>query len=160
MNGDHRLHDEIFGRLDLGPIMVKLRHELGWDAARVEGAAKDYRRWLYLVGKTDQDLVPVGDIDDVWHAHILDTAKYAADCDAIFGFFFHHFPYLGLRGEEDERQLYDCVETTMALWVKTFGCAPTSQGTRRVCSKVSNARVCSSSPELARPTWVCAVQAG
>ena len=37
--------------------------------------------------------------------HILDTRKYAADCEAAFGHFVHHFPYLGLRGEEDTKAL-------------------------------------------------------
>lgn len=34
----------------------------------------------------------------MWHAHILFTQKYAADCDRIFGSFLHHFPTV----DEDE----------------------------------------------------------
>jgi hypothetical protein len=28
--------------------------------------------------------------------------KYAQDCETVFGYFLHHFPYAGLRGEDDE----------------------------------------------------------
>lgn len=31
-------------------------------------------------------------VDIVWHTHILFTEKYFEDCDAIFGFYFHHRP--------------------------------------------------------------------
>ncbi len=48
------------------------------------------------------DFVPNGMIDEAWHQHILDTAKYRKDCGMLFGKFLGHYPYFGLRGKEDE----------------------------------------------------------
>ena len=31
-----------------------------------------------------------GDMDTVWHCHILQTQKYTQDCLAIFGHYLHH----------------------------------------------------------------------
>jgi hypothetical protein len=31
--------------------------------------------------------------------------KYAEDCQNVFGYFLHHFPYFGMRGEEDAADL-------------------------------------------------------
>src|SRR5262249_39319225 len=59
--------------------------------------------------------------DRFWHMHILDTRKYAADCDAVFGHFLHHFPYLGLRGEEDAKALDAAFAQMQALLAREFG---------------------------------------
>jgi hypothetical protein len=37
--------------------------------------------------------------------HILDTAAYREDCDEIFGRFLDHFPYFGMRDEQDAQAL-------------------------------------------------------
>lgn len=60
-------------------------------------------------------------IDDFWHLHILDTQKYAEDCQVIFGYFLHHFPYFGMRGEEDAKNLSDSWEETCNLYQNRFG---------------------------------------
>ena len=63
----------------------------------------EYRRFLTLMKKYPHEQTsPLVDVDMFWHYHILDTMKYAADCEAVFGYFLHHFPYVGMRGEEDE----------------------------------------------------------
>lgn len=54
--------------------------------------------------------------------------KYAADCEAVFGYFLHHFPYVGLRGEEDLEFHHIVGERMRELYEQTYG-----QGhTRRV----------------------------
>ncbi len=64
--------------------------------------------------------------------HILDTRKYAADCETTFGYFLHHFPYLGLRGEEDAQALQAAFLEMQRLTVEEFGepapSAPTCGG--------------------------------
>ncbi|MFM6129989.1 MAG: hypothetical protein ACKPBV_14885 [Sphaerospermopsis kisseleviana] len=60
-------------------------------------------------------------LDDYWHNHILDTRKYAEDCDLIFGFFLHHYPYFGLPGEEDEGQNIPAFAVTQKIWEEAFG---------------------------------------
>ncbi len=65
--------------------------------------------------------MPDKELDSFWHAHILDTMKYADDCEQIFGHFLHHFPYFGLRGEEDAQHLQDAFAETKRLYQAEFG---------------------------------------
>jgi hypothetical protein len=60
-------------------------------------------------------------VDKFWHGHILDTLKYAEDCDVIFGRFLHHFPYFGMRGAEDAANLARAGEVTQRLYLQEFG---------------------------------------
>jgi len=149
----------VFDELDLGPVMVKLHRDLGWEPSAIEKAAMRYRKWLYLVAATGEELVPTYDIDEVWHAHILDTSKYAEDCRRIFGFFLHHFPYLGLRGDADAMVLQARFERTAELWAEEWDEPLVADDERdphtsEVCSSApevcssSAAEVCSSAPEV------------
>ena len=56
-----------------------------------------------------------------WHCHILDTKKYADDCQHALGFFLHHFPYFGMRGEEDSQNLRRAFEETLTLIEREYG---------------------------------------
>lgn len=51
----------------------------------------------------------------------MDTEKYAVDSDVVFGYFLHHFPYFGMRGAEDARNLRLAFEETLALVKQEFG---------------------------------------
>jgi hypothetical protein len=92
--------------LDLDPIKVKLMHKEsgeGWTLEYANTIEFEYRRFLYLMKKfPNEPAAPLFDVDVFWHYHILDTMKYAVDCDSVFGYFLHHFPYVGLRDEDDE----------------------------------------------------------
>src|SRR5690349_11901563 len=89
---------EAIHALDLEPIKFKtMRHDdgYGWSKEHAEHVAQNYKRYLILHAKyPEMTLSPERDTDRFWHMHILDTRKYAADCDATFGHFLHHFPYL------------------------------------------------------------------
>jgi hypothetical protein len=89
-----------FEMLDLAPIKMKLMHvESGeaWSAVRADAVEAEYRRFLYLMKKyPDAGASPSVDVDTFWHYHILDTMKYALDCEALFGYFLHHYPYVGI----------------------------------------------------------------
>src|SRR5450830_833269 len=111
--------------LDLAPIKVKLMHEEsgeGWTLERANAVEFEYRRFLYLM-KTypHEQTAPLVDIDTFWHYHILDTMKYHADCDTVFGHYLHHFPYLGLRGEDDEAAHVRVGQRMKELYEDTFG---------------------------------------
>lgn len=116
--------------LDLGPIRFKLVNcdEGGepWPAEKVRAVEPGYRQFLFLTAVEDDSIsiVPSVDIDQFWHTHILDTSKYAADCETIFGHFLHHFPYLGMRGEDDKLKLHDSFAETGDLFKKYFDTAP------------------------------------
>jgi len=110
--------------LDFEAIKHKLRdsvHGLGWSEEKTERVEKMYRRFLFLQVTSTETIVPTRDIDDFWHAHILDTRKYAADCQTAFGFYLHHYPYFGLRGEEDTKDLETAFERSRTLYENTYG---------------------------------------
>ncbi|UGQ47459.1 glycine-rich domain-containing protein [Massilia endophytica] len=110
--------------LDLEPIKVKLMHEAsgeGWTLERADAIEFEYRRFLYLMKEFPHEAAaPLQDVDTFWHYHILDTMKYAADCQAVFGYFLHHFPYIGLRGEDDEAAHQRVGERMKELYEATF----------------------------------------
>jgi len=121
---DARVMDKI-NALDLGPIKYKLIHEGvddGWTREKVDRVEDQYKKFLYMsITQRDASTVPTRDIDEFWHQHILDTHKYAEDCQKTFGFFLHHFPYLGLRGEEDAKLLQSLFQKTRARYEGLFG---------------------------------------
>jgi hypothetical protein len=119
-------HDmQAIAALDLEPIKVKLMHEEsgeGWSLERANAVEFEYRRFLILMKKfPNEHTAPLVDVDTFWHYHILDTLKYAADCDAVFGHFLHHFPYIGLRGEDDEAAHVRAGMRMKELYEETFG---------------------------------------
>ncbi|MES2104883.1 MAG: hypothetical protein V4634_12765 [Pseudomonadota bacterium] len=111
--------------LDLEPIKFKLMAPEGddkWSQQQADRNELGYRRFLILIAKyPEASFAPSKDVDKFWHGHILDTLKYAEDCQAIFGHFLHHFPYLGLRGEEDAAERLEAAEIMAQLCMKEFG---------------------------------------
>lgn len=112
--------------LDLGPIKVKLRDPddgPGWSVERIHATEQLYKEFLYLCVVCDvrQLIVPTKDIDEMWHHHILDTWKYADDCNRFLGGFVHHFPYFGMRGPDDADKLELAFAETICLFKKHFG---------------------------------------
>jgi len=116
--------------LDLGPIKFKLmdpEEGQGWSREYVERMELAYRRFLTLLAThPGETLAPSKDVDKFWHGHILDTLKYAEDCDKVFGCFLHHFPYFGMRGAEDAANLARAAEMTQRLYRQEFGGKPES----------------------------------
>ncbi len=112
-------------QLDLEPIKMKLMHVAsgeGWSLEKANAVEKEYRRFLCLMKMyPDEDTAPLVDVDTFWHYHILDTMKYAADCEQAFGYFLHHYPYVGMRGEDDEQFRLDSGDRMRELYEATFG---------------------------------------
>src|SRR5262245_22370497 len=83
-----------------------------WDEQRVERALHEYKQFLALMRwNPEVFLVPSEDIDELWHTHVLNTARYEADCETIFGYFQHHFPTFGASEELQEEQMKGLDET-------------------------------------------------
>lgn len=105
--------------LDLERITSKLSKQPGWDLTRAREAELAYRRFLQLrVLYPTTSLVPTLDIDEVWHAHILDTRAYAEDCERLFGGFMHHAPAWD---GENRVELEIAFAATQGLWMDVFG---------------------------------------
>lgn len=102
--------------LDLENIKANLyRRQKGfwnrrWWRKNLNRVEYEYKKFLYLICVyTNNKIVPWGNVkgfcplDELWHEHILDTHKYARDCQNIFGKFIHHDPNLpvGTRDHTD-----------------------------------------------------------
>jgi hypothetical protein len=122
--------------LDFTMLRRKLEEEHGWTVEHLDEVEELYRKFLALnMIYPDRKICPTGPIDDFWHAHILDTRAYAADCDKLFGRFLHHFPYFGMRGPEDRQALESAFNASRELFVVHFGVDPCSGDTQaRGCS--------------------------
>ena len=112
-------------QLDLEPIKTKLMHVEsgeGWSLDKANAVEKEYRRFLCLMKMyPEESIAPLVDVDTFWHYHILDTMKYAVDCEQAFGYFVHHYPYVGMRGGDDEQFRIDSGERMRSLYEATFG---------------------------------------
>lgn len=121
---------EAVNEIDLSPINRKLQYDdpETWTDETLAEAELNYRRFLALNMLHQSESLVVNQIlDDYWHQHILDTRKYAADCQKLFGFFLHHYPYFGMDGEEDRQRLQEGFAYTQQLWEESFGESLTGQ---------------------------------
>ncbi|HEX8786761.1 MAG TPA: hypothetical protein VF793_11310 [Telluria sp.] len=112
--------------IDLTPIKTKLMHVEsgeGWSLEKTNAVEKEYRRFLCLMKLfPEEDTAPLVDVDTFWHYHILDTMKYAVDCEQVFGYFLHHYPYVGMDGSEDDEQFrLDSGDRMRTLYESIFG---------------------------------------
>ena len=105
--------------LDLDTVRRRLVSKKGWTEAHANRVVEEYREYLALFyHHPGEELVPpTQDLDDVWHEHILDTQRYAADCDRIFGRFIHHVPGL----EHGTEQHTEGLKRTRRHWWQVFG---------------------------------------
>src|ERR1700733_1418666 len=88
---NNRLAERI-SALNLDEIASHIVKERRWKPNRLLEALNGYFQFLYLAGEYPSNtVVPWSrDIDVIWHAHILETEKYDADCKNLFGRFIHH----------------------------------------------------------------------
>ncbi|QYF94160.1 hypothetical protein KY495_02700 [Massilia sp. PAMC28688] len=111
--------------LNLEPIKTKLMHAAsgeGWSRAKADAIAIEYCRFLFLMHSYPHEQVaPTVDVDTFWHYHILDTMKYAADCEQTFGYFLHHYPYVGLDTDEQDGADARGGNRMKELYEHTFG---------------------------------------
>jgi len=128
--------------LDLESIMYKLCHPTrgsNWAVERAKKAVEFYRRWLWLSAMYPTvNLSPSHDLDIVWHTHILDTRKYADDCELMFGRFMHHNPFSGLRDEQAAGRREEAYRLTKSLFLKHFGAEEYDNETLCCCGYCDN----------------------
>jgi hypothetical protein len=129
-NSNHPTNEEIaaalkrVGEIDLSKINKKLQHDDPdyWTDGKIAEAEEAYRRYLALNLLYPEKTLAVNKVlDDYWHSHILDTRKYAEDCNHIFGKILEHYPYFGLPGEKDEGENVPAFAVTQRVWEEAFG---------------------------------------
>lgn len=122
--------------LDFTMLKTKLVTD-GWTSEYADEVEALYRKFLALNARhPGRKICPTGPIDEFWHAHILDTRAYAADCNHVFfDGYLHHFPYFGMRGSEDRADLDRTFAESVELFVSSFGIDPTGGvGAARSCA--------------------------
>ncbi|TAE73139.1 MAG: hypothetical protein EAZ85_07960 [Bacteroidetes bacterium] len=110
--------------IDLEMVKMKMRETEegeGWTAEQCESAEIEYKRYLHLCKIHGKGNVPNKIMDKMWHYHILDTRAYVQDCENIFGGYMHHYPYFGMRGEQDAQNLKNSFEKTKLRYETSFG---------------------------------------
>jgi hypothetical protein len=113
--------------LDLDSVKARLMDpELGegWSEDYADSIETAYKTYLSMLAKYQEhaeDLMLATDVDEFWHTHILQTMKYADDCQKVFGAFLHHNPHVGPRTAEDLEKRAAMAETTRALYSREFG---------------------------------------
>lgn len=80
----------ILANLDLTRVKERLQL-IGWNKDKTERVEVEYKRFLkfHILHKGVKH-EPTVDVDQMWHVHILDTARYRKDCDLIFGHYLDH----------------------------------------------------------------------
>jgi len=107
--------------INFTPITFKLEKEYAWSKESLMMVVPLYKQWLALQACYETySIAPSTFIDEFWHMHILDTRKYMEDCQLVFGKYLHHFPYFGLRSEQDEQELNEGFELTKKLYKHHF----------------------------------------
>jgi len=102
--------------------------ESTWTTTLCDFAEEEEYRKLLSLKKWYPKLVfvPSKLVDKFWHEHILDTQSYAEDCQQVFGYFIHHYPYFGIYGDKDMNNLQNAFDETVLLYEKHFGPFPTN----------------------------------
>ncbi|WP_452002643.1 glycine-rich domain-containing protein [Azospirillum largimobile] len=112
--------------IDLSLIKRKMVETFGWDPDVVDTMEDRYRKFLCVQSAAKAsgvllEIVPDRMIDEIWHMHILDTRKYATDCNVLFGEILHHDPYFGMMGEADRVAWSVQANQCDHLWYELFG---------------------------------------
>lgn len=119
--------DPDIAAIDLEMVKMKIQEPsegIKWNLEQAMDAEIEYKRYLHLTRHfpyPNHAIVPNKIMDTMWHYHILDTKAYFKDCENTFGKYLHHFPYFGLRGEEDARNLETAFEKTKEYYHLSFG---------------------------------------
>ncbi|MDO6650961.1 hypothetical protein Q4530_01085 [Colwellia sp. 1_MG-2023] len=100
--------------------------EATWTDKLCDLAELEYQKFLSLkLLYPKVSLVPSKLVDKFWHEHILDTKSYEDDCNKVFGYFVHHYPYFGIYGKDDQNALQVSFDKTIELYEMHFGKYPT-----------------------------------
>lgn len=75
--------------------------------------------------------------------------EYAEDCQNIFGYFLHHFPYFGMRGDDDSKNLKDAFAHTNDLLLQKFGQSLSELRSVFASSDIDASADCGSAPDCA-----------
>jgi hypothetical protein len=107
--------------MDLEPVTMQLVNYHEYSDARARSAERRYRRFFFLKALfASHSASPSDEVDEFWHQHIINTAKYAKDCHAVAGCFLHH-DFLSPEEPVDARMLETLRLETWVAYETLFG---------------------------------------
>ena len=122
----NELIEKLERSLDFGDIANKAAKNNNWTEKEKNYAIDWYVKHLYLCIKYPS--LPIAAIsksaDELWHQHILDTRKYATDCQQIAGRFLNHTP---IYNEPSDFEIA-AYNNTLKLYQQEFDMEPTDKG--------------------------------
>ena len=62
-----------------------------WSDRKIDSLINEYKKFLYICAKCDEEQTPSKEVDEIWHEHILFTKEYEKWCDFL-GKKIHHNP--------------------------------------------------------------------
>lgn len=91
-----------------------------WEQHIAQEMELEYRRFLYLNALyPEMPIAPSPMVDSYWHQHIIDTHRYAEDCQQVLGRFLHHQP-CGNGDAEVDRIGREAMCATLGLYREHF----------------------------------------
>ncbi len=107
--------------VNISQIQQKVAFAQKWHKNFTTRATEEYFKFLYVYRKYGGPVVPSYTVDQLWHAHILDTKKYLKDCRLLFGYFLHHRPSYS---KSDQPRLADQFSVMKSRFYLEFGPDP------------------------------------
>jgi len=113
--------------LDLESVKIRAMDPVrgeGWTREYADSIEMAYKTYLTMLAKYPEeaeDILLSEDVDEFWHTHILQTMKYADDCQAVFGNYLHHQPHIGEFSSADIEEREVQAEKTRRLYEREFG---------------------------------------
>ena len=105
------------------PFSKRLARDNNWSHEYADKAIAEYKKFIYLVANTRNQLTPSDQVDQVWHLHLLYTDSYWNKlCKSTLGFKLHHIPTKG--GVVEQERFKTQYEETLRLYQETFGYEP------------------------------------
>jgi hypothetical protein len=126
--------------LDLESVKYKLVKDSGWTVELADAVEPLYKFFLHFCGTGDKKVSPTIVIDEMWHAHILDTKKYMADCMQFFGRYIHHYPFSQESGDADAKLSSELFEEIGLKLNFDFSSLPENLSSRVINSLESKCR--------------------
>ncbi len=113
--------------LDLESVKIRVTDPVrgeGWTREHADSIEVAYKTFLTMLVKYPEDAEDIllsEDADEFWHTHILQTIKYADDCQNVFGNFLHHAPHIGEFTSADIEKREVQAEKTRRVYEREYG---------------------------------------
>ena len=108
------------------PFSLRLARENGWTREFALAAIEEYRRFIYLICISSEELTPSDEVDQVWHQHLAYTRDYwQTFCETVTGKPIHHGPTSG--GQSEDRRYDRNYRRTLNLYEAVFTQAPPAE---------------------------------